>query len=108
MRLLILVIGMTLVTYIPRMLPLVGLRHLNLSPRLARFLQYVPIAALGSLTFPAIIYSTGNIKSALAGSVAAAALAIMRFNIMVVVLGAIIMVLMWDYLGTSLLVTIGL
>ena len=101
MRLLILVICMALVTYIPRMLPLVGLRRMNLSPRLASFLRYVPIAALSSLIFPSIIYSTGNIKSALAGSVVAAALAIMRNNIMVVVLGAIMTVLVWEYVGNS-------
>jgi len=104
----ILVICMALVTYIPRMLPLVGLRRMNLSPRLASFLRYVPIAALSSLIFPSIMYSTGNIQSALAGSVVAAILAVMRLNIMVVVLGAIMAVLMWQYVGNSSYIVTGL
>jgi branched-subunit amino acid transport protein len=67
-----LVLAMGLVTYGPRMLPMVFLNNMRLPPLLNAFLQYVPYAALGALIFPGIISSTGNIGSALAGGAVSA------------------------------------
>lgn len=95
----ILVLGMAVVTYLPRMLPLVGLSRLRLPVRLVCFLRFIPVAALGSLTFPSIFYSTGNIASAVAGTLLAIGLALARFNIILVVLGAILAVWLWQLAG---------
>jgi branched-subunit amino acid transport protein len=90
-----LVISMGIVTYLPRMLPLVFMKDTHLPRFLAAFLGFVPYAALGALIFPGILSSTGNAWSALAGGSIALVLALWRMNIMVVVLGGIAGVYLW-------------
>lgn len=97
-RLWILVILMGLVTYLPRMLPLVFMKDMRLPPFWSALLRFVPYAALGALIFPGILSSTGNPWSALAGGTLALTLAFFRMNIMVVVLGGIIGVYLWGML----------
>jgi len=97
--LLLVVLGMALVTYIPRMLPLVLLRDIKLSPFLNRFLKYIPYAAIGALIFPGILTSTGSTASALAGGLVSVALAYYRLNLMLVVLGGIAGVYTWNLLA---------
>jgi branched-subunit amino acid transport protein len=95
-----LVIGMSIVTYFPRMLPIALLQHVQLPPFVHRFFRFIPFAVLGALIFPGILSSTGegNISAALAGSVVCIALAWFRANVMIVVLGGIVAVLLWQTL----------
>lgn len=58
------IITMALVTYIPRVLPLVAVRRKIKSPFLNSFLYYMPYAVLAGMTFPAILYSTSSTLSA--------------------------------------------
>lgn len=51
-----------IVTYIPRMLPLVILSKTKLPPRVERFLDYIPIAILGSILLPTLIYKEEQIN----------------------------------------------
>ena len=83
------VIGMALVTYIPRMFPLAVLPGIKLPRFLKSFLSFVPIAVLSALIFPGILNSTGNIHTALIGGGVAMILAFNKVNLMVVVLGSI-------------------
>ncbi len=94
-ELLLIVIGMALVTYIPRLIPLLILGDKNMPRFLGTFLQFVPFAVLGALIFPGILSSTGEISSAVAGAMAAVLLAWMRLNIMLVVLGGIGAAFIW-------------
>lgn len=50
----LMIIGMALVTYLPRMLPLVILHKLDLPPLLIRWLRLVPPAVLAALTAQSI------------------------------------------------------
>lgn len=95
-NLLLLVIAMGLVTYLPRMLPMVLLNNIQLPPLLNSFFQFIPFAALGALIFPGILTSTGSMSSAIAGSVVAIVMAYFRMNLMLVVMGGILGVLMWE------------
>jgi len=52
------------------------------------FLYYVPYAVLGAMTFPAIIYSTGSIPTALVGLVVALLLAWKEKSLLTVALCA--------------------
>lgn len=97
-HLLLLVILMGLVTYLPRMVPLVFMKGAHLPRFLAAFLRLVPYAALGALIFPGILSSTGNAGSALAGGLVAVALAYRRVNIMLVVFGGIMGVYLAGFL----------
>lgn len=88
--LLLLVLAMALVTYIPRLVPLLWLQDLKLPPLLKRFLLFTPYAVLASLIFPGILQATTSLTSALAGGVVAATLAFLRVNLMLVVIGGIV------------------
>lgn len=92
------VIGMAAVTYLPRMLPLVLLKDMRLPARVNAFLRFIPSAALSALIFPEVFHSTGSVSSAAAGTTLAVTLALFRCNIVVVVLGGIAGVVVWEML----------
>ncbi|TCL62759.1 branched-subunit amino acid transport protein [Hydrogenispora ethanolica] len=52
MKLFLLVAGMTAVTYLPRLIPLLSLSDRKLPPFVRRFLLYIPYTALGALIIP--------------------------------------------------------
>lgn len=58
---------MAAVTYIVRMLPFVLIKRKLENRFLISFLYYMPYAVLTVMTFPAILSSTGNTLSSLAG-----------------------------------------
>lgn len=89
------VIFMALVTYLPRMLPLVLLRDIKMAPFLKTCLQFVPYALLGALIFPNALYSTASVPSALAGICGSAILAYLRLNLVIVVVGGILCAYIW-------------
>jgi branched-subunit amino acid transport protein len=92
----VLIALMGLVTYIPRMLPMVLLSGTKLPPRLKTFLGYIPYAALGALIFPGILTSTGDVPSAVCGLAVALVLAIAKLNVMIVVVGGIAAVYLYQ------------
>lgn len=92
------VILMALVTYIPRVLPVAIFRKQIKSNFLKSFLDYVPYAVLGALTFPDIFYSTGNIKTALCGTLVALFLAYKEKSLVVVATAAILTVYLTGYI----------
>ncbi|MDO4306388.1 MAG: AzlD domain-containing protein [Eubacteriales bacterium] len=55
------------VTYLIRMLPLALFRKEITSPFVKSFLDYVPYACLSAMTFPAILFSTASVVSAVVG-----------------------------------------
>ncbi len=86
-----LVLGMAVVTYLPRMLPMVLLRNVQMPARLRLFMRLIPFAALGALIFPGILSSTGsgNWESAVGGGLAAFLLAWCNNNLVLVVAAGI-------------------
>jgi len=86
------VILMAVVTYIPRVLPIVIFRKEIRSKYIKSFLKYVPYSVLGAMTFPDIFYSTGNFATAICGTVAALILAYKGKSLTAVAVGAIITV----------------
>ncbi len=96
--LLFVVVGMTIVTYIPRMLPLVFWQHIELPAKVREFLEFIPVAVLSALIFPGILSSTGSALSALAGGITAVILAKFELNLLVIVFGSILSVFGWETL----------
>jgi branched-subunit amino acid transport protein len=86
------VLLMALVTYLPRVLPLIIFRKEIKCKYIKSFLQYVPFAVLGALTFPDIFYSTGALATALCGTIVALLLAYLERSLVIVALGAILTV----------------
>ncbi len=85
----LLIFGMTLVTYLPRMLPAFVIDRLHLSPKAEKFLKLVPYTAMSALIFPGIINIDGGPVVGIVGGLTAAALAWKKCPVMVCVLGAI-------------------
>ena len=66
---------MAVVTYLIRMLPLTIFRRPIRSRFVQSFLTYIPFAVLGAMTFPDVLYSTGDLRSAAFGVAVAVILA---------------------------------
>jgi branched-subunit amino acid transport protein len=58
--------GMALVTYLPRMVPLVVLSRFQLPPLLLRWLSFVPVAVLSALLAKELFVSGGKLDVSLA------------------------------------------
>ena len=91
------IIGMAIVTYIPRMLPFVMFRGKELPPFLQGVLKNVPYATLGALIFPAILFIQEDIWYGLIGAAAAFIVAFMGANVIVVVIGSISFLTLYSY-----------
>jgi branched-subunit amino acid transport protein len=93
----IMIIGMAIVTYIPRMLPFVMFRGKELPPFLQGVLKNVPYATLGALIFPAVLFIQEDIWYGLIGAAAAFIVAFMGANVIVVVIGSISVLTLYSY-----------
>lgn len=91
-RFLIMLIVTGLVTYLTRAIPMIFYRGKEPGKFIKSFLEYIPYAALGGLLFPEVLYSTGNLVTALAGGVFASVLILKKQNMIVSVLGTIVLV----------------
>ncbi|NUK28677.1 AzlD domain-containing protein [Parageobacillus sp. VR-IP] len=80
------IIGMGLVTYIPRMLPLVVFQHVKLPPFWQGVLKNVPYAALGALIVPGIFFIQDDIWFGVLGFASALVAAWLGANVIIVVL----------------------
>lgn len=86
------VVLMAAVTYIIRVLPITVFKKQIESRYIRSFLYYVPYAVIASLTFPGIFYATGNVVTAILGTMTAILLALFRQGLVVVAIGAILAV----------------
>lgn len=59
---LITIIGMSVVTYLPRLFPLLALSGKKLPDLAVRWLSYVPAAVLSAMLLPAILLPDGQIQ----------------------------------------------
>lgn len=75
---LISIIIMALVTYATRVLPLVVFKKKIKNRYIKSFLLYMPYGVLAAMVFPAVIYSTSMLTSAIVGTVVALVLSFMK------------------------------
>jgi Predicted membrane protein len=68
-----LIIGMMLVTYLPRLLPLVTLSNRPLPAPLGRFLRFIPYSALGALIIRGVVESAAGMAPATLAGITVAA-----------------------------------
>ena len=74
------------VTYLIRMLPLTLIQKKITNVYLKSFLYYIPYACLVAMTFPAILYATESVISAMAGFIVAILLAPRKKSLVTVAL----------------------
>ena len=84
------VLGMALVTYIPRALPAVMLEKLRFGGRVEKFLKLIPYTAMAALVFPGIFtVDPARPEIGVVGALAAGLLAWKKQPLMLCVLAAI-------------------
>lgn len=89
---LLLIIGMTLVTYLPRLIPLVLLSNRNVNKNVKQFLLYIPYTSLGILITRGIITAgTGMKLATVIGVGIAATISYIRGNLVLSILAAILL-----------------
>lgn len=86
------------VTYLIRVLPLVIFKGKITNTFVKSFLYYVPYAVLGAMTFPAIIFSTGNYVASVAGLIVACILAFKEKSLLTVAIFACVTALVINLL----------
>ena len=57
----LIILGMALVTYLPRLLPALVLAQRSLHPALARWLSFIPCAVLAAMLLPSLLIQEGRI-----------------------------------------------
>ena len=86
----VLIAGMTVVTYVPRVLPLVLRRGAEIPPWYQRAMRLVPFAAIGALIIPGALTSVaGDAALSGVGLLAAVILATLVRQPFVVVVGSV-------------------
>ena len=80
------VLVMAVATYIPRALPFALFRKPVKSRFIRSFLEYMPVAVLAAMTFPAIFDSTANVWSAVIGMAVALTFSYFNFSLLPVAL----------------------
>ena len=86
----LLVLGMTLVTYIPRALPALLLDKMKLSPWVERFLNLIPYTAMAALIVPGVLsVDAAHPLIGILGGLTALALAWRKCPLILCVLAAI-------------------
>lgn len=82
-------LGMTLVTYIPRALPLVFTGKFKFGKKTEKFLRLIPFTAMAALVFPGVFEVDENLLVGLAGVTAAGVLAWLKCPVILCVLAAV-------------------
>ena len=94
MRIVALIIGMSLVTYIPRAIPAVLIDKMRFGKKAEQFLSLIPYTAMTALIFPGILTMDKNsVWIGIIGGVTAVLLSWRKLPIMIVVLGSVVMVM---------------
>lgn len=93
---------MALSTYLIRAIPLVLVQKRIENKFLRSFLHYIPYAVLTAMTFPAVLYATGNMVAAAAGLLVAILLALKNKGLTLVAGAACAAVFLTDWLMTLL------
>lgn len=90
LKMVLLVLTMAAVTYAIRAIPFAFFRKKIKSRFILNVLYYVPYAVLAAMIFPAVFYCTGNIYTALVGTVVAVTVSFIKSSMLLVaVLSAI-------------------
>ena len=91
-------IVMTVITYLVRVVPFTLFKKKIKNKFVNSFLFYTPYAVLAAMTFPAILYATNNVFSAIAGLAIAILLALFGKSLLTVACGACLSVFVVELL----------
>ena len=100
----IMILAMAAVTYLIRMIPLVFFRKKITSVYLKSLLYYIPYAVLSAMTFPYIFYSTGNLWTALIGTIVAIIASLCKRSLIVVAILSLLIYLTFKFSITTAII----
>lgn len=86
----VLIFFLCLSTYLPRMLPALFMNKIQVSGKLATFLQLIPYTAMASLIFPAILYVDDNMCIGIIAGIVASVTALKKVPVIGVVLSSVV------------------
>ncbi|MGM0379830.1 MAG: AzlD domain-containing protein [Bacillota bacterium] len=89
-----LIAGMTLVTYIPRVLPFLFKKDIKEKSFIYRIMKLIPYTTLTALIIPGIFNSTGSLLASITGGFVAIGLAFYNQKIIWIIVGSIISVIL--------------
>ena len=93
MKTVLLIAGMAVVTYLPRLLPALFLDRFKFPDWFEKWLKSIPYAALGALIFPGVLLvKEDQPLLGLAGGVMALILALLNLHVTLVMAGSILVV----------------
>lgn len=88
---LLMIFGMALVTYIPRALPGVVIKHMRLGRKAEKFLRLIPYTAMAALIFPGVLtINPDRLEIGIVGGLVATILALLKMPIIVCAVVAIL------------------
>jgi branched-subunit amino acid transport protein len=82
----LIIAGMAIVTYIPRMFPFIFMEKIKIPAFVQRILRNVPYAMLGALIFPGILTVSDDAYFGIIGATTAFLLAFIGLDVIIVVL----------------------
>ncbi|WP_110111988.1 AzlD domain-containing protein [Bacillus sp. CGMCC 1.16541] len=86
----VLIVGMSIATLLPRIIPVLIVDKLTMPPWLDKWLSAIPYAALGALIFPGVLtVYPDRPHIGFLGAIVAIVLSSLRLNIFLVLLGSI-------------------
>lgn len=92
-KVLLIILGMAVVTYIPRFLPFCIFSKINLSKRMMLFLRCIPFSALGALIIPDVFRAIEkNNTASFIGCITAVVFSYIFKNMILTVIGSIVAV----------------
>lgn len=86
----LIIIGASMATMIPRLLPFIIGRDKNLPNWLNDFLGFIPFTAVTALTFPSILTATSSMEASILGGVAAGVVSYKKPGMIIPILVSII------------------
>jgi len=97
-KMILLILGMSLVTYLPRALPAVLLKYIKIGKKTEKYLTIIPYAALGALIFPGIL-SVNSEKPLIGilGGIAALLLSYKKCKMAYIIIGSVFVVIVLDF-----------
>jgi branched-subunit amino acid transport protein len=98
MKIPLLILGMSLVTVLPRLMPAIFLDRVKFPAWFNRWLKCIPYAALGALIFPGVLLVDQDQPAVgLLGGLAALGLSLLGLHVTLVMAGSICTVLLLQY-----------
>ncbi len=94
----VMIIGMALVTYVPRAVPAVFIKYIRWNNRSEQFLKLIPYTAMGALIFPGILsVDVSTPQIGVIGGITALILGFCKVNTMIVLIASVAAVMVTYY-----------